>query len=186
MYFKDRLEAGQKLAEQLMNYRYENTAILALSDGGVMVAEQIALALHTTLTLLLTEPIELPGMGGEIIGLIDESGRFTYNDMIGPGQLEEYLSEMRVGIEEEKMHKIFKMSQLLGERGLVDPHIFYGRHVIIVSDGLKHGISFAAAANFLKPIKTGKIIGAVPLVSVEAVDRLHIICDELHIFKRSG
>lgn len=181
MYFRNRREAGLKLAAELMPYRHENTAILALSPGGVVVGEQIALALHSSLNLLLTEPIEVPGLGDEIIGLIDQAGHFTYNDMIAVGQLEEYVTEMRVVIEEEKMRKMFVMAQLLSEHGLVDPHIFYGRHVIIVSDGLKHGLSFEAAVNFLKPIRIGKLIGAMPLVSVQAVDKLHIWCDEIHI-----
>jgi putative phosphoribosyl transferase len=181
MYFKDRREAGLQLANALVNYRYENTAILALSDGGVAVGEQLARSLHSTLSLLLIEPIKLPGLGEEEIGLIDEAGHFTYNSMISPGALEEYMSEMRVVLEEEKMHKMYELTKALGTRDIINPHIFYGYNVIIVSDGLKNGVSFEAAVNFLKPVKTQRIIGAVPVASVPAVDRLHILCDEIHI-----
>ena len=45
MYFESRAHAGQKLAAELVEkYRYENCAIVALSDGGVIVGEQIAAA----------------------------------------------------------------------------------------------------------------------------------------------
>lgn len=181
MYFKDRREAGIQLTKALANYRYENTAILALSDGGVAIGEQLARSLHCTLSLLLIEPIKLPGLGDEEIGLIDEAGHFTYNSMISPGALEEYMSEMRVVLEEEKMRKIYELTRALGTREIINPHIFYGYNVIIVSDGLKNGVSFEAAVNFLKPVKTQRIIGAVPVASVPAVDRLHILCDEIHI-----
>jgi putative phosphoribosyl transferase len=187
MYFKDRHEAGAKLAAQLVSkYRYENTAILALSDGGVLVAEEIARQLHTMVSLLLTEPITLPGMQGEPIGLIDQEGRFTHNQMISTGQLEELMSEMRVILEEEKMQELYKVNRLLGESGEVDPHTFYGKYAIIVSDGLKNGMSFEAAVNFLKPINTLGVVAAVPLVSVPAVDRLHILCDDICVLNVVG
>lgn len=186
MYFQSRREAGKLLAQELANYRYENTAILALSDGGVPVAEEIALALHTTIQLLLTEPLTLQDLGGETIGVIDQTGQFTYNDMVPAGLLEEMMIENRTVVEEQKLQKLSKINKLLGEYGVVDRQMFYGRNVIIVSDGLKSGMSFAAAVNYLKPINTKKIIAAVPMVSVAAVDRLHILADELHILDVKG
>ena len=43
MYFESREEAGQRLAAKLADqYRYENCAVVALSDGAVLVGEQIA------------------------------------------------------------------------------------------------------------------------------------------------
>src|SRR5688572_7955989 len=77
-YFHDRAEAGRLLAEQLVKYRYENTAVMALSAGGVLVGEQIAKALHTTVQLLLTEPIQVADFGDETVGVVDEIGQFTY------------------------------------------------------------------------------------------------------------
>ena len=47
MYFESRAQAGYMLAEQLVErYRYENCAVVALSDGSVQVGEQIAGYLH--------------------------------------------------------------------------------------------------------------------------------------------
>lgn len=174
------------MAAELAKYRYENTSVLALSDGAVLVAEQIARALHTTLQLMLTEPVQLADLGGETIGVIDQTGQFTYNDMIPAGTIEEAMSENRGVIEEQKLQKLSKINRLLGEHGLVDKQLFYGRNVIVVSDGLKTGMSFSAAVNFLKPIRTAKIIAAVPVVSVAAVDQLHIIADELHVLDVIG
>lgn len=181
MYFKDRREAGAKLAAELAHYRHENTAILVLTEGGVLVAEQIAKVLHSTISMLLTVPIELKDIGSQPLGVMDQEGIFTYNQMLPAGLMEEMLSEMRTVIESEKLQKFYGMSHALGEHGMVDRQRFYGHNVIVVADGLKNGLSFEAAVNFLKPIKTEKIIAAVPLVSVEAVDRLHILADEIHV-----
>lgn len=178
-YYKDRAEAGRKLAEQLAKYRYENTAVMALSPGGVLVGQEIARALHCTVQLLLTEPVQVADFGGETVGVVDEVGQFTYNNLIPAGVLEEMMLENRNVIEQQKIEKLSKMHRLLGEQGLIDPHIYYGHNVIVVSDGLKSGLSFAAAANFLKPVKTQKIIAAIPVASVKAVDELHVLSDEI-------
>jgi len=47
MYFESRTDAGIKLAAELTEqYRYENCTVVALSDGAVLVGEQIAASLH--------------------------------------------------------------------------------------------------------------------------------------------
>ncbi|HLB66726.1 MAG TPA: hypothetical protein VJJ78_03995, partial [Candidatus Saccharimonadales bacterium] len=71
MYFASRIEAGQRLARGLANYRYENCAVVALSDGGVVIGAQIAASLHCVLTMLLTEPIKVPGEP-EAVGVINQ------------------------------------------------------------------------------------------------------------------
>lgn len=63
MYFESRIQAGALLAEKLMDYRYENCAVIALGEGGVLVGEQIAVQLHCVLMMLLSEGIEVPGEG---------------------------------------------------------------------------------------------------------------------------
>lgn len=58
MYFKSRMEAGQILGARLLEaYRYEDCAVIALSDGAVLVGEQVATQLHSILTMLLMEEI---------------------------------------------------------------------------------------------------------------------------------
>ena len=56
MYFESRSQAGAKLADQVLKkYRYENCAVVALGEGGVLVGEQIAVKLHCVLMMLLSE-----------------------------------------------------------------------------------------------------------------------------------
>src|SRR5882762_8821750 len=119
MYFKSRVQAGKQLAEQLVpKYRYENCAVVALSDGGVVVGAQIAAALHCVLMLLLMEPIKLPG---EIdpIAVINQDGGFTYNNMYSTGQLEEFNMEYYHYIEDLKVEKLGQLHRLLGHGGIM-------------------------------------------------------------------
>src|ERR1035437_8853057 len=93
MYFENREQAGQILATELLEeYRYEDCAVVALSDGAVIVGEQIAKALHCILTMLLVENIDVPGEGVSFGG-VSQNGNFTYNGMFSAGEMEEYDSE---------------------------------------------------------------------------------------------
>lgn len=178
MYFKDRNQAGQLLAAKLQDFRYENTAVVALSDGGVIVAAEIAKALHCVLTMLLTEEIKLPGELNAV-AVVNQDGGFTYNKMFSTGQLEGWAAEYHTYLEQEKEHKFHAINRLLGDGGLIRADLLYGRNVILVSDGLKDGLSLDAAADFLKPIRIEKLIVATPLASVTAVDRMHLLADKI-------
>ncbi len=181
MYFEDRETAGQILANELVEkYRYENCAVLALSDGGVVVGEQIAKALHCVLNLLIVEKIEVPGEGVSF-GAVSQTGDFTYNASFSSGEIEEYQSEYYGYLEEKKREAFEKINRLVGDGGLIDPDLLRDRVVILVSDGLNGGSSVDVAADFLKPIRLKRLVAAVPVATVQAVDKLHVLADELHI-----
>lgn len=181
MYFEDREEAGQILAERLSKeYRYEDCIVVALSDGGVLVGEQIAKSLHCILTMLLIEELEVPGEG-LCFGGVSQCGDFTYNGMFSAGEIEEYTSEYHGYLEEGKREAFQKLNRLLGDGGIIDNDMLRDRTVILVADGLDTGVSLDVAINFLKPIRIKKLIMAVPVCSVSAVDKLHMLADELFV-----
>jgi putative phosphoribosyl transferase len=180
MYFKSRAEAGVMLASQLMAYRYENTVVVALSDGAVQVAMQIASELHATLTLMLMEPIEVPGEG-ELFGNLDQDGKFVYNGMFSTGQIEEYYVEFHGYLEDKKREKMGVINKLLGSGGIVDEAILREHNVVLVADGLPNGSSLETAMEYLKPLHVLRVVVATPIASVAAVDRAHLLADELHI-----
>lgn len=179
MYFKSRAQAGQLLAKQIAKeYKGQKCAVVALSDGAVMVGAQIAMELHSVLMMLLTDAIQLPHEDTALAG-VTSSGSFTYNTFYSPGEIEDFVSEYRSFIEQEKMHKMQEMHRLEGRGGLVKKSLLQGHVVILVSDGLSNGFSLDLAAEFLKPIKTKRLVVATPLASVPAVDRMHILADEI-------
>ena len=181
MYFESRAEAGSELTKQLLEkYRYEDCAVLALTDGAVLVGEPIAAALHSVLTMLLIESIEIPGEGINIGG-INQSGRFTYNGMLSAGEVEGFRQEYFGYFEEKKREGMMRINRLLGDGGLVNKDLLKGRHIILVSDGFHDAASLDVAMDFLKPINIQKLIVATPTATVAAVDRLHVAVDEMYI-----
>lgn len=181
MYFESRAQAGQLLAVPLLEkYRYENCAVVALSDGAVLVGEQIAAQLHCVLMMLLTEDIQVPGESVSF-GAVSQDGGFTYNGMFSTGEIEEYASEFHGYLDEQKRETFQKINRLLGDGGLINNELLRDHVVILVSDGLDNGASIDVAIDFMKPIRVQRLVVATPTASVQAVDRLHILADEIHI-----
>ncbi|HEX3568624.1 MAG TPA: phosphoribosyltransferase family protein [Candidatus Saccharimonadales bacterium] len=179
MYFKSRVEAGQILATQIAKkYAGKPCAIVALSDGGVMVGTQIAMQLHAVLTMLLTAEINLP-RENVAVGGISQEGAFSYNSDISTGELDDMVSEYRNFIEAEKLERLQQMHRQVGKGGLIRKDLLRHRNIILVTDGLQTGFSLDIAVEFLKPIETERIIVATPLASVPAVDHMHILADEI-------
>lgn len=178
MYFKNRAEAGRKLAEKLLKYRSENVAVVALSEGGVIVGAQIAMRLHGSLSILLNKRIYLPGEL-DPIAAITSAGTFTKNTLFSVGQLEEFMSDYRSFVDEERMHQFHKMNMLMSDGGEIQKKYLRRHVVILVSDGLQNGFSIDVAYDFLKTIALKKLVIATPTASVKAIDRMHIVGDDL-------
>jgi predicted phosphoribosyltransferase len=181
MYFESRAQAGQKLAAELVEkYRYENCAVVALSDGAVQVGEQIASALHCILTLLLIEKIPIPGESMDFGG-VSQNGNFTYNDTFSSGEIDEYAGEFHGYLEEQKREAFQRLNRLLGDGGVIDNDMLRDHTVILVSDGLDSSAAISVALDFLKPIRINRLVVAAPFATVPIVDKLHVSADELHI-----
>ena len=181
MYFESRGQAGRLLAAQLYEkYRYENCAVLALSDGGVMVAEQIAAVLHCVIMMLISEDIPVPGEGMDF-GAVSQNGQFTYNTTFSTGEIDAYTSEFHGYLSEQKREAFQKINRLIGDGGTVDTDLLHDRVVILVSDGFDNTTSLDVALDFLKPIRIDRLVVAAPVASIEAVDEIHVQADEIHV-----
>ena len=182
MYFESRSQAGAILADQVLEkYRYENCAVVAIGEGGVLIGEQIAVKLHCVLMMLLSEGIDIPGESLSI-GAMSQSGQFTYNSQFSDGEINEYTSEFHGYLEEKKREAHQKMNRLLGDGGIIDKDMLKDRVVILASDGFGDDLSVLdVALSFLKSVRIEKLVIAVPFCGVAAVDKLHVTVDEMHI-----
>jgi predicted phosphoribosyltransferase len=178
-YFLSRSSVGQEFAQQLADLRYENTAILALSPGGVVIAIEIAKQLHSIAGLLLLKHVYLPG-GKTAFGVVNERGGFTHDQSISVAEIEEFEMEYRNNLEAEKERALHEL-HVIGQKGTLIPEYFNGRNVIIVNDFAKTGTAFQAALDFLKPAKTEKIILVSAIAQEKAIDVMHHLGDKVLI-----
>jgi len=97
------------------------------------------------------------------------------------GEIEEFAGEFHNYIEAEKINKTHEINHILGKHGLIDRKQLNDNVILLVSDGAKSGVAFDAAVEYLKPIAFSRLVAAAPIVSVPALDRLHVLADEIHI-----
>ncbi len=172
MMFKDRQDAGQKLAKELKGFKSQkNTIILALPRGGVVTAFKIAQNLNLPLDLVVPRKIGAPFNEEFAIGAITETGQGIFDQTsietykISHEYLEKKIAEEKK--EAERRLKTYRPDQL--------PLNLKNKTVIIVDDGIATGLTMRAAIKSVKEKKAKKIIVAVP---VTARDSLKIIQKE--------
>ncbi len=181
MYFESREHAGQKLAAELLEkYRYEDCAVVALSEGGVVVGEQIAVALHSVLTMMMAESIEIPGEG-LTFGGVSHTGAFVRNSDFTQAGMQGYVSEYYGYLEEQKRQAFQRINRLIGDGGIINHDLLRDRTIILVSDGFYDATMVDVALDFLKPVRINRLVVAAPVASEQVVDKLHVAADELHI-----
>lgn len=178
MYFKNRAEAGRMLVEKLEKYQDTNCVVVALSPGAVIIGAQIAIRLHAMLMMLLTENITLPGENTPLAAVTPDN-TFTYNNKFSTGEIEEMKSEYLTVIESQRLENLHHLHSLLGHGGELHRELLSRRTVILVSDGLANGFSLDVAADYLKPVKLQRLVIATPFASVSAVDKMHLVGDEI-------
>src|SRR5215213_7973420 len=83
MRFKDRTEAGQLLAQKLLDYRDQpNVLVLALPRGGVPVAVKVAQSLHAPLDVFLVRKLGVPGQEELALGAVATGGVRVLNQAV--------------------------------------------------------------------------------------------------------
>lgn len=176
MIFKDRIEAGQRLAKALEKYKNQkNTIILALPRGGVVTGFELAKELGLPLDLVVPRKIGAPGNPEFAIGAITEEGEGIFNEEIIRDYRisKEYIEKT---VEEERKEAQRRLVTYRGERVPLD---LVGKTVIIVDDGIATGLTMRAAIKSTKNKDPKKIIVAVPCGAKDSIDRIKREVDEV-------
>ncbi len=179
MYFRNRADAGRQLGLRLRKkYKDELCTVVALNSGGVLVGAQIAIQLHASLMVLMSDEIILPGESEPLASMT--TNNITYNKKYSQGEIDEFVSEYHGLIEDQRVEKYHKLNKLLSDGGEINPDLLRHHVVILVSDAFQTGISLSVAADYLKPTKVKKLVVVSPIASVNAIDRMHLVGDEIY------
>jgi putative phosphoribosyl transferase len=176
MIFKNRTDAGQKLAQALEKYKNaKNTVILALPRGGVVVGAEVAQKLNLPLDIVVPRKIGAPANPEFAIGAITETGEGIFEEMIigAYGITESYLQN------EIKKEKAEAGRRLTLYRGTRSPLDLKNKTVVLVDDGLATGLTMRAAVKTAKKSGAAKIVVAIPVTSPEAAELVKKEVDEL-------
>jgi predicted phosphoribosyltransferase len=177
MLFKNRTDAGCRLAEALLKYKDRYPVVLALPRGGVPVAAEVAQTLDAPLDLLLVRKIGVPiqpelAMGaiadGEPPSIIRNSDVIEVCG-ISPEEFEAVCNEERAEIERRR-------KRYLGNRARAE---ITGRVAILIDDGIATGATTLAAIRAVRMREPKEIVLAVPVAQLETVKRLHSEVDAI-------
>ncbi len=174
--FENRTEAGEKLAESLIEYKgKKDVLILALPRGGVPVAYEVAKVLSLPLDVLLVRKLGMPGNEELAIGAIAWDHLYFINQNI-VNQFEiPNIAIKEVIIKEQT--ELLRRNTLY--RGHTPPPIIEGKIVIIVDDGLATGATMHAAISVLHQAKAKYIVVAVPVGPYSTCRELEAEADEV-------
>lgn len=181
MPFRDRGEAGKKLATMLAKYRGQRAVILALPRGGVPVAAEIAAALDAPLDLVLVRKIGVPfepelAMGAIVDGdapLVVRNEDVIRGAGIGEPEFQAVCVAESAEIERRRV-------RYLGARRRVD---VAGRTAIVVDDGIATGATMRAALRATRLRRPSRLVLAVPVAATDSLAELRgeaddIVCPE--------
>jgi putative phosphoribosyl transferase len=173
--FKDRYDAGRRLAEALKSYGgRQDVIVLALPRGGVPVGYEVARALGAVLDILIVRKLGVPSQPELAMGAIASGGALYINEEIvslagvSPRDIKTVL--------EKERHELARREALY--RGLHPGIQIEGRTVIIVDDGIATGATMHAAIMALRSNKPARIVVAVPVCPAEAATRFKGLADD--------
>ena len=174
--FENRPAAARRLAESLRDYAGRtDVLVLGLPRGGVGVGYEVAEVLAAPLDVLVVRKLGLPGQEELAIGAIATGGARILNRQL--------IEELNVGDEVidaviEREQQELRRRELL-YRGDQPAAGLAGRCLVFVDDGLATGATMLAAASAARQQDPARVVVAVPVAPVEAVDALRHNVDQV-------
>ncbi len=166
--FRDRADAGMRLARALSEFKGEGAIVLGIPRGGVVVAAEVADELRARLDVVITRKIEAPGEPEFALGAVTQEGEAILDRQAAEslGASKEYLDEQ---IRRKQAEVRERMKRIRGDRPYPD---LGGRVVIVVDDGIATGSSMGAAVMSVRKRGPKRIVVAVPVAPRDAIDSL--------------
>jgi putative phosphoribosyl transferase len=175
MRFRNRSEAGLRLADVLARRPIDDAVVLGLPRGGVPVAHEVANALDAPLDLILVRKIGAPFRPELAMGAIGEEGVRIVNDEV-VRQLGVTAPDFAAVEARERKELARRALVYRGRRARVS---LVGRTAVIVDDGIATGSTARAACQVARALGTARVVVATPVASQGAVDRLRADADDV-------
>jgi putative phosphoribosyl transferase len=173
--FENRTAAGSKLAGGLTDYSGARVVVLAIPNGGVPLAIQVAESLKAELDIIVCRKLYSPLNQEGGLGAVADDGTTVINeeviknDGITAEQLDHEMNQVKANIRERSL--LYKGS---------DPAPrLTGKTAIIVDDGLASGITMSVAVEAVRHRGPRQIIVAVSVASAIGYDRVNKVADRV-------
>ena len=174
--FKNREQAGQYLAAQLLQYASApSTIVLGLPRGGVVVASEVARKLSLPLDVFLVRKLGIPGYEELAMGAIASGGvRVMNENILRQISISDDAIEAVAGREEQELRR--REQAYRGNRPRLDVK---NLAVILVDDGLATGATMRAAVTALRRQQPLRIVIAVPTAAPDTCNQFRAEVEDI-------
>jgi putative phosphoribosyl transferase len=173
--FRDRKDAGRRLAAYLTAYRDRDALVLGIPRGGVPIAAEVALALNAEMDIVAARKLGSPVSAELAIGAVTANGgRYLDEDAIRDLDVsDEYLARVTEAERAEARRREDRF------RGLRPAPVLKDRVVILVDDGLATGATMRAAVRSVRKAEPARLVVAVPVAPPQTCTELRREVDEV-------
>lgn len=176
-FFEGRQDAGRKLAVEVQKeFDNEPVVVLAIPNGGVPIAYEVACALKKAdLGLIISRKIPVPLNPEAGLGAIADDGTIFIDDetMAKFG-----LNRKQIEGEVNRVRAELKKRNILyyKDRPLIS---LVGKTVVIVDDGIAAGFTMRAAVESVRHRRPARLFVAVPVAEAKALKRVEEVADKV-------
>lgn len=169
----NRSEAGRELSQKLAHWmNHPNAIVVGLPRGGIVVASEIAKALHLPLASWAVRKIAEPSNPEFAVGALAPGGILIWNP---EGLNLDHHRQAR--LVQHQQAELLRRQQLYGDP---NPNLLKGQSLIVVDDGIATGLTARAALLSLKEVKPNQLLLAVPVIDHKIADQLRMEGTELN------
>ena len=161
--FKDRIDAGNRLAKKLLRFKNEEVVVLAIPMGGLPLGAIIARTLNAPLDVALSKKIGHPYNKEYAIGAVSLEN-VVLTDAIGvtKSYVEEEIARIRKKL--RKSYNLFYQNK--------SPKNITEKTIIIVDDGIATGNTVFATAELVRQKNPKKVIVSIPVAPKSTIQKL--------------
>jgi len=175
MIFRDRVEAGERLAVALERYRDQaSTVVLSIPRGGVVVARAIAAHLHQPLGICPVRKLGAPGNPELALGAVDDGTVLVFDR-----KLSQHLGLTEDDLRQAASHQRDELRAWLAALGAGPVPPLDGRTVILTDDGVATGYTAQAGIETVRGRGARRVVLAVPVAPPDTAAWLEPQVDEL-------
>jgi len=168
--FLDRVEAGRQLAEALIDLgdQPDPIVVLAIPRGGVVVAREVARALHASFDICLTHKIGAPGNPELAIGAVAGDGTTILDEFL-IHSLQVPRQYLEAELQYWKIELARRAEAYRSGRARVPVK---DRVAIVIDDGVATGSTLIAALRSTRAAGAKSLIAAVPVGPRDTIERV--------------